>query len=225
MSSYLKLWKPIVVAYLAVTLGRAALIYLVTLALRRTRETMPWSWSAVLTWGGLRGGLSMVLALALPKDFPFRELLLTMTFGVVILSIVIQGLSMGRLLKWLKLAGKQVERQEYERDRVVLQAKTAALNTLEEQVKNGVVPTEVANELREEYAAAAAEFEQRIKNLHLQAAELHAEERRAARRHLLIVEKDAVLSAYHQGHLSQEALDELLSDVDARLHDLESEGA
>ena len=67
MSGLLQSWKPILVAYLAVTIGRAALIYVATWLLRRTRETLPWSWAAVLTWGGLRGGLSMVLALALPR--------------------------------------------------------------------------------------------------------------------------------------------------------------
>ena len=91
------------VAYLAVTVGRAALIYLATLLLSRTRETLPWSWNAVLTWGGLRGGLSMVLALALPRDVPHRELLVAMTSGVVILSILLQWLSMGPLPRKLGL--------------------------------------------------------------------------------------------------------------------------
>ena len=55
VSALIRSWQAILVAYLVVTLGRAVLIYLATLFLRRTRETMPWSWSAGLTWGGLRG--------------------------------------------------------------------------------------------------------------------------------------------------------------------------
>ncbi|HUM41087.1 MAG TPA: hypothetical protein PKJ04_15190, partial [Nitrospira sp.] len=50
----------IIVAWLAVTAARAVALYGVSLLLRRTEERFPWSWSAVLTWGGLRGGLSMV---------------------------------------------------------------------------------------------------------------------------------------------------------------------
>ncbi len=96
-------WREILTAYLAVVVGRAVLISLVTVALRRSREAIAWSWSAVLTWGGLRGGLSMVLALALPRAFPYRELIVTMTYGVVLLSIVIQGLSIGSLLRRLGL--------------------------------------------------------------------------------------------------------------------------
>ena len=96
-------WLPIVTAYLAVTVGRALVILIVSWLLRRTRERLPWSWSAVMAWGGLRGALSMVLALALPSDFPHRDLLITMTFGVVVLSILIQGLTMATLLRRLRI--------------------------------------------------------------------------------------------------------------------------
>ena len=50
-----------------------------------------WSWAAVLCWGGLRGGLSMVLALSLPRDFSHREMILHMTFGVVLLTLLVAG--------------------------------------------------------------------------------------------------------------------------------------
>ncbi len=52
----------------------------------------------VLTWGGLRGGISVALALSLPA-FPDKNLVLAMTYGVVIFSIVVQGLTVGRLVR------------------------------------------------------------------------------------------------------------------------------
>ena len=58
----------------------------------------------VLTWGGLRGGLAVALALALPGNLPERNLLLVVTFVVVIFSILAQGLSIGRLLRTLEPA-------------------------------------------------------------------------------------------------------------------------
>lgn len=48
----------------------------------------------LLTWGGLRGGLSLALAVSLP-DSPWKPLILNMTFAVVIFSIVVQGLTIG----------------------------------------------------------------------------------------------------------------------------------
>jgi CPA1 family monovalent cation:H+ antiporter len=53
---------------------------------------------AVLTWGGLRGGLSVALALSL-KQGPTHDLLLAITYVVVVFSIIGQGLTMPRLLR------------------------------------------------------------------------------------------------------------------------------
>tara|TARA_R110002012_G_scaffold58359_5_gene151382 strand:+ start:1211 stop:2488 length:1278 start_codon:yes stop_codon:yes gene_type:complete len=53
---------------------------------------------SILTWGGLRGGISVAMALSLPAS-EFRDLALTLTYCVVIFSIVVQGLSMGKLIR------------------------------------------------------------------------------------------------------------------------------
>jgi CPA1 family monovalent cation:H+ antiporter len=58
---------------------------------------------AVLTWGGLRGGLSVALALSLPATMP-RELLVGITYVVVVFSIIGQGLTIGPLVRWLGVA-------------------------------------------------------------------------------------------------------------------------
>ena len=95
----LRAWLQILIAYIVVVVARAAIVFGVGALLGRTRERIPTSWLSVMTWGGLRGALSMVLALSLPFDFPNRVLLITLTFGVVVLSILVQGLTMERLLR------------------------------------------------------------------------------------------------------------------------------
>jgi CPA1 family monovalent cation:H+ antiporter len=61
--------------------------------------------STILTWGGLRGGISIALALSLPEEMN-RDLFLTVTYIVVIFSIIVQGLSIGKITA--KLIGKEM---------------------------------------------------------------------------------------------------------------------
>lgn len=71
---------------------------------KRRLEFAPYA-TTLMTWGGLRGGISIALALSLPPS-THRELLVTVTYGVVVFSIVVQGLSIGWLAKRL-LTGRQ----------------------------------------------------------------------------------------------------------------------
>ena len=52
----------------------------------------------ILTWGGLRGGISVALALFLPQG-PERDLILALTYSIVVFSILFQGLSIGTLIQ------------------------------------------------------------------------------------------------------------------------------
>lgn len=62
----------------------------------------------ILTWGGLRGGISIALALSLSEDMN-REFFLTVTYVVVVFSIIVQGLTVEKLIKW---AGVPVGRKD-----------------------------------------------------------------------------------------------------------------
>ena len=55
------------------------------------------SWK-VLTWGGLRGGISVALALSIPAG-PARDVILALTYGVVVFSMLGQGLTIGRVIE------------------------------------------------------------------------------------------------------------------------------
>lgn len=222
IESMLAAWKAIVVAYLAVTIARVVVIYAVTLMLRRTAERIPWSWSAVLTWGGLRGGLSMVLVLGLSPTFPHRELLVNMTFGVVVISILLQGLTMSKFLNRLGIVGTREERIEYDVHRGALRAATAALAALDAMAREGSIHREVIAKMREGYERKHREAEDAIKSLHLAAADLEEEEQHATERALLLVEKEALLKSYNAGFIGGEAFEKLHADVDARLFRLEA---
>jgi monovalent cation:H+ antiporter, CPA1 family len=142
-------WQPILAAYLSVTLGRGIVILGVSSLLRSTRERIPWSWTTVLTWSGLRGALSMVLALSLAIDFPQRQLLITMTFGVVLISILIQGTARASLLKRLGLVGSpseahlQAQETRASRRRLLLTEKSSLFGLVRRGVLDGEASSRV----------------------------------------------------------------------------------
>ena len=98
----LRSWLPIVIAFVVVTIARLVATYAVVAVVPRS-ERLPKGWTALLAWSGLRGSLAMVLALSLPPEMPQRDLIIEMTVGVVVLSILIQGLTAAPLLRHLRI--------------------------------------------------------------------------------------------------------------------------
>jgi monovalent cation:H+ antiporter, CPA1 family len=222
IESLIAAWRLILVAYLAVTVGRVVVVFLSSALMRRTRERIPWSWSAVLTWGGLRGALSMVLVLSLPASFPERRLLVTVTFGVVIIWILIHGLTIFPLLRWLGIIRGQEERQAVELMRGKLMAAYAGLETLDRMGRGRFRNSSLIQDFRQEYEQTIQKLEQEIGQIELDPEQLHEEEKRWARRHLLIAEKKQVLDDFHEGRLSQQVYEKLMADIDARLLEMET---
>lgn len=221
ITALLDSWLPIVVAYVAVMASRAMVMLMVSLVLRGERR-IPMAWTAALTWGGLRGGISMVLALSLSAAVaPHRELIVTVTFGVVVLTILGNGLTMAPLLRRLGIGNLQQERIDYEVARGGLQAADAALAELAAMQSRRHAHPDVLGQLEEQYQARVQAAEEAMRGMHLERGELRDEEARRTARHLLLVEKEHVLDAYHRGVLSQEALENVLRDVDARLGELD----
>jgi monovalent cation:H+ antiporter, CPA1 family len=91
---------PVAAAIVAVLATRAAVVWLMTP--RAGNHDVPaWKERLVLTWAGLRGALTIALALALPADTPHRTQVIAMAFGVVLFTLVVQGLSLPALLRRL----------------------------------------------------------------------------------------------------------------------------
>lgn len=103
-----------VAVLLALLVSRAVIVYgllggsaWLLHRLGRLRTPMPRSWLHVIAWSGLRGAVSVALALSLPQGLPHREQLQGIVFGATLLTLVIQGPTARPLISRLRLTGDQ----------------------------------------------------------------------------------------------------------------------
>lgn len=199
-------------------------------ALFRPAAAIPLSWQLVMIWGGLRGSLSLALALSLPatlangSPFPDRDELLVMTFGVILFTLLVQGLTIEPLIKVLKLGRPTPQYQEqYELLRGQLVAVRAALVELKKLRTQGLIGGLSAARLENKYGAQEKTLAGQLGDLQHNDLSLQEEQLRTAQQHLLQVEKDAIRDLHSQGIISEESLRELWSVLDTRAVELEQE--
>lgn len=91
----------IVLGTVAVILVRGVMVYVpafVTGLVRRARA-VPAGWAHVVFWSGLRGAIALAAALSIPADFPQRELLQQISFGIVLVTLLLQGATAGAVVR------------------------------------------------------------------------------------------------------------------------------
>ncbi|GIP23613.1 sodium:proton antiporter [Paenibacillus sp. J22TS3] len=98
-------WGMIALAILIVLVGRTLALYTSVSMMK----SFPRAWKSVLNWGGLKGSLSIALALSLPPGFEGRDSILVLTFSVVLFSLLVQGLTIKPLVLKLGLGGPKQE--------------------------------------------------------------------------------------------------------------------
>lgn len=103
---------PIVWGVVAILAGRALVVYGLLGGVARLERQfglipkLPVAWLHVMNWTGLRGAVAMALALSLPADAPDRALLQGITFGVVLFTVIVQGTTAERVLRWAGVNGE-----------------------------------------------------------------------------------------------------------------------
>ncbi len=96
-------WSAIAWGILAMLASRVVTVYGLLPVSKLLRHPVSLRWQHVIFWGGLRGSLSIALVLSLPENLADRSRLVLMVLGTVLLSLLGQGLTVGPLLKRLKL--------------------------------------------------------------------------------------------------------------------------
>src|SRR6266567_2813328 len=121
----------------------------------RRKNRVPWQHTALIAWIGLRGADSLAGALAIPfllptgEPFPGRNLILLLTFCVIFGTLVLQGLTLAPLVRWLGIVDDHVTEKEEKLAR--LKANEAALARLEELETFSRARRETVERLRSDY--------------------------------------------------------------------------
>jgi CPA1 family monovalent cation:H+ antiporter len=209
-----EIWQPALWAIGAVLVSRAVAVYL----LSALEGSVPLLWRHVLYWGGLRGGIALALALTLPADFgPDRSLIIQITIVVVFFSIVVQGVSMPRLLRRLGITRVNEDQLEYERRRARAQAAQAGIDHLRNLNQQGLISAHIWETLEPLLLQRAKALADAVQEVLHDAPELESEELRTARREMLRAQRSMLSSLRRDGIIGDESFEELVGEVDQAL--------
>ncbi len=128
----------VLIAFVVVVAARAVTVYGFGILARLFRAGPPLRWQHVLVWGGLRGTIALALVLSVPAAMAGRSDLVTVTFGVVLLSLLLQGLTIPWVTRRLGLAGEAGGANERQRE-VLLDGFVRAHEDLDRLEEAGVV--------------------------------------------------------------------------------------
>ncbi len=209
---------PIAVGVAAVLASRALVVYgLGGIVDLFGRQALPRNYRHVLFWGGLRGAVSLALALSLPAAFADRDLVRAMTFGVLLFTLLVQGTTMQPLLRRLNLIEGEAVDLEYERRHGRLMALRAARDRLAQLREQKLLTEDTWEQIAPDLDAAVATARDAAQNLLHERPELRAAAREDAHREGLRAQRATLTALQSGGVISDRVYEELVTEVDAAL--------
>ncbi|HYY38162.1 MAG TPA: Na+/H+ antiporter [Xanthobacteraceae bacterium] len=187
-------------------------------ALARRDPAPPWQWGFFLAFIGVRGVVSLAAALAIPlttmadAPFPYRDLILFVTFGVIVVTLVGQGLLVPAVTRWLGLGSHAAEEREREHT-AELSARADALNVvqnrLEQLAAEGRITPEVLAILRARHDDRVGRLPRSTSNgfeTAFAAADLRSE--------LIAAEREYIYQLLREGKITDEARRRIERELD-----------
>jgi len=209
-------WNAILWAILAVLVARAASIY----GLSWIGAGIPMRYKHVLYWGGLRGAISLALALSLPASLGAQqELIQSMAFGVVLFTLLVQGITMKPFITRMGLIETSKAQTEYEslNARAVL-ARTS-YKQLETMHQDGLLSKHVWDMLADPIKKHTSTLVDAATNMIHSHPDVEIKELESAIQEALKSERAALRTLLLDGTISEDTFAELVQEVDTALTD------
>ncbi len=222
----------VVFCVLALWFARAASIFIIGKIMNKNEpNNLPKKWQAVMWWGGLRGAIPIALALSIPLTlddgtlFPHRDLILAITFGVVLMTLLLQGLSLKTLIK--KLGFHSVSKKEAEKEE--REIATLLKDTVDELIQlkdDGEISSSAYDWLIHKYSQANSQLLTELGLLVQEHGFIPREEYTYSVKETLEAKKESVKEAWEKDLIKGSVGERLLSEIDSQIEVLahETEG-
>jgi CPA1 family monovalent cation:H+ antiporter len=177
-----------------------------------------WRAGVFLSWTGMRGAVSLAAALALPLEtdagaaFPGRDLILFLTFAVILATLVGQGLTLPLIIRLLRL--EEDGKDEREDAKARIHAAEAALARLEELIDEEWVREDTAERMRGAYRFRTNRFQARLDDGDDGSIESRSQDYQRLRRELLDAERRALIELRRSGMISNDVWLRVGRDLD-----------
>jgi Na+/H+ antiporter len=180
----------------------------------------PWQERLVMGWSGMRGGVSLAAALAIPltvadgSPFPGRDLILFLTVAVILATLVLQGLTLSPLIKALRLKPDDDGNTVAEL-RARLKAAHAALSRLEDLCDVDNISPSTQERMREYYEERIRRYTEGLQaGRRTEEYDQGSSAWREWRRSLISAERETILDLRNRGEISPETMRRIERDLD-----------
>jgi CPA1 family monovalent cation:H+ antiporter len=187
-------------------------------SLRERDPTPSWQFVTFVAWAGMRGGITLAAALAIPLEidsgapFPERALVVFLAFSVVLSTLLIQGLSLPGVVRLLRLESDDLDEREDAKARI--HAVDAGLARLEELADEDWVRDDTAERMRGLYNFRRNRFGARLDGSDDDGIEARSQDYQRLRRELLNAERGAVVALRNEGKISEDVMHRVTRDLD-----------
>jgi CPA1 family monovalent cation:H+ antiporter len=173
-----------------------------------------WKHALIVAWSGLRGAVSLAAALAIPlalpsgAPFPDRDLIIFVTFSVILVTLVGGGLTLPSIVKWLRVEGGTEERDEIRL--ALIRSAEAALVRIDELASEGRIDAAHAQTLREKYEhrrdlQRTGDDEHTVN---------HVARHKEAEREVIAAQRRAIIDMRERGEIDNVVLRRVQADLD-----------
>ncbi len=200
-------------AILAVLVARAVTVY----GLSWVGKGIALRWKNIIFWGGLRGAISLALALSLSIDIPNRIQLQSMAFGVVLFSLVVEGLTMKPLVRWSGLIRTSASQREYEKHHARAIALRSAQTRIKQLNREGLISDTTWRIVKPFFDDRSKALADTIHTVLQADPGLHQEELSDTWREALRAQRSTLISLFRDNIISEETYEDLVSEVDIQL--------